>query len=63
MNVAPAAFLSINGDNEDLSMSFDQKVITLLSIIEDALWTSIKEFFCCQNLITVALVTRDKEIC
>ena len=61
MNVAPVA--SIIGDKY-LSVSHDQKVMTLLTQWRNTLWNSIKEFFLLPKFDNSSpSVTRDKNIC
>ena len=54
--------LSITGDIKDLSMSCDQKVI-MFPGGEAPYGLLSRSCFYCPNLITVAPVTRSKEIC
>ena len=62
MNVAPVASLSLK--IQKLSVSHDQKVMTLLPPMGSALWTSINESFLEPKFDNSSpSVTRDKEIC
>ena len=62
-NVAPMAFL--NWRYKDLLMSHDQKVMTVLVPMQLKVPCGplSRSYFCCPNLIAIAPVTRDKEIC
>ena len=63
MNERSPCGLSIIGDKY-LSMSRDQKVMTLLTQWRNTLWTSIKELFLLPEFDNSSpSVTRDKHIC